>query len=112
MYRRSWCISCTLLVSRRFVKEERKMNSLRIALIGDFNAAVLAHRAIPAALELAATKTGCTVEPIWVGTASLKPNVSPQLSEFAGIWCVPASPYANTQGALDAIRFAREQGRP
>jgi CTP synthase (UTP-ammonia lyase) len=25
---------------------------------------------------------------------------------------VPASPYANTDGALDAIRFARETGRP
>src|SRR5262249_7006323 len=32
-------------------------------------------------------------------------------ADFDGIWCVPASPYANTRGALNAIRFARESGR-
>jgi CTP synthase (UTP-ammonia lyase) len=37
---------------------------------------------------------------------------SEQLARFSGIWCVPASPYANTRGALAAIRFARETGRP
>ena len=31
---------------------------------------------------------------------------------FDGLWCVPASPYRSTEGALRAIRFAREQGRP
>ena len=30
---------------------------------------------------------------------------------FHGIWCVPASPYAHTRGALSAIRFARQTGR-
>jgi len=29
-----------------------------------------------------------------------------------GIWCVPGSPYASMDGALNAIRFAREHGRP
>ena len=28
------------------------------------------------------------------------------------MWTVPASPYENTAGALDAIRFARETRRP
>ncbi len=35
-----------------------------------------------------------------------------QLAEFDGVWCVPASPYANTRGVLATIRFARESGRP
>ena len=35
-----------------------------------------------------------------------------RLTGFAGLWCVPASPYANTAGALAAIRHARETGRP
>jgi CTP synthase (UTP-ammonia lyase) len=35
-----------------------------------------------------------------------------QLAGFAGVWCVPASPYASADGALAAIRFARESGRP
>jgi len=31
---------------------------------------------------------------------------------FDGFWCVPASPYRDIDGALRAIRFAREQRRP
>jgi CTP synthase (UTP-ammonia lyase) len=34
------------------------------------------------------------------------------LGDFSAIWCVPASPYANTAGAVAAIRFARETRRP
>ncbi len=85
---------------------------LRIALIGDHNPGVIAHRAIPPALRLAATHANGPVEPVWVGTATLGNDVPAQLARFDGIWCVPASPYANTAGALAAIRFARESGRP
>jgi CTP synthase (UTP-ammonia lyase) len=35
-----------------------------------------------------------------------------EFSAFAAIWCVPNSPYASMEGALRAIRFARESGRP
>jgi CTP synthase (UTP-ammonia lyase) len=86
--------------------------SLRLALIGDHNPEVIAHRAIPAALRLAAAHANAPVEPAWVGTATLGDDVPAQLASFDGIWCVPASPYANTAGALAAIRFARESGRP
>jgi CTP synthase (UTP-ammonia lyase) len=85
---------------------------VRIALIGDHNPDVVAHRAIPAALRLAAPHVNAPVEPVWVGTASLGDDVPAQLVRIDGIWCVPASPYANTAGALAAIRFARESGRP
>jgi CTP synthase (UTP-ammonia lyase) len=88
------------------------MNPLRIALIGDYQPAVIAHQAIPEALRLAAAHAGRAVEPVWVGTATLGEDVPAQLAPFDGIWCVPASPYANTAGALEAIRFARESGRP
>jgi CTP synthase (UTP-ammonia lyase) len=88
------------------------MRPRRIALIGDFNPGVIAHRAIPQAIELAADQTDYPVEAIWVGTATLGPDVPSQLADFDAIWCVPASPYANTEGALAAIRFARESGRP
>jgi CTP synthase (UTP-ammonia lyase) len=81
--------------------------SPRVALIGDFNAAVIAHQAIPKALRLASA----AVEPVWIHTSSIAdPAVS--LSGFDGIWCVPASPYASAAGALAAIRYAREQRRP
>jgi len=88
------------------------MNPRRIALIGDFHPEVIAHRAIPQAIRLAAAQTGRSVEAVWVGTATLGRDVPAQLADYDAIWCVPASPYANTEGALAAIRFARESHRP
>lgn len=83
----------------------------RIALIGDFSAEVVAHQAIPRALELAVKATGVAATWEWIGTESLT-DVPHQLAGFAGIWCVPASPYRSMDGALAAIRFARETKRP
>src|SRR5262245_57132678 len=83
-----------------------------VALIGDYDPTVIAHRAIPAALDQAAAETGIGVKRIWVHTSDLSADVARDLGAFSGIWCVPASPYANTAGALAAIRVARETGRP
>jgi len=86
-----------------------------IGLIGDHDPEVLAHRAIPLALELAAAQPGACVEWTWVETTSIdgrSKGAATLLDRFTGFWCVPASPYRNTAGALHAIRFAREEGRP
>jgi CTP synthase (UTP-ammonia lyase) len=88
------------------------MKTIPIALVGDYDPAVPAHQAIPVALRLAGERLGVSVEPVWTHTSTLGPAVARQLAGFAGVWCVPASPYANTDGALAAIRFARESGRP
>jgi CTP synthase (UTP-ammonia lyase) len=79
----------------------------RIALIGDFNDAVKAHQGIPRSLALAAEHVG-PVEWEWVHTSRMVGDVPAQLVSFHGVWCVPASPYVNTRGAIEAIRFARE----
>jgi CTP synthase (UTP-ammonia lyase) len=83
----------------------------RVALIGDHNPEVTAHRAIPIALELAATALECSVEPVWHHTARLT-DIPRQLANFHGFWCVPASPYVNMEAALAAIRYARENDIP
>lgn len=83
----------------------------RVALIGDYNEAVMAHRAIPEALRMSAEELGVKVEAEWLHTSTLV-DVEKQLAGFDGIWCVPASPYANTEGALAAIRYAREKQVP
>lgn len=88
------------------------MAMLRIGLIGDFNSKVKAHRAIPKALALAAAGTGCQVEPVWLATSEIALNDPRPLAGFASLWCVPASPYANMDGALWAIRVARENNIP
>lgn len=85
--------------------------TLRIALIGDYNPEVTAHRAIPLALQLAGSKVGYDVVPVWCHTAELR-EAPTQLTAFDGLWCVPASPYASMENALNAIRFAREQSVP
>lgn len=83
----------------------------RVALIGDYNTAAKAHQAIPRALMLAGDgERGCEWQ--WVHTSTLLDAPSEQLAGFDGVWCVPVSPYANTRGALAAIRFARQTGRP
>jgi CTP synthase (UTP-ammonia lyase) len=89
------------------------MPALPVALIGDFDPSVPAHQAIPLALQHAAAEVGHGVFSTWVATDTIDPaHPERQLAEFAGLWCVPASPYASAAGALAAIRFARETGRP
>lgn len=78
---------------------------MRIALIGDFDASVTAHRAIPLALGLAGADGD------WIHTSTIV-DAPARLGSYDGIWCVPASPYANADGAFSAIRFARERGYP
>ena len=80
---------------------------MRIALIGDYNPEVTAHQAIPKAVALAANSSNVRAE--WLDTeAALNAN----LDAYAGFWCVPASPYRSTDGALRVIRYARENQRP
>lgn len=84
------------------------MSNIRIALIGDYNPSVTAHIAIPPALELAAKDLDVEVEPVWIHTSKLSGKEDLRaLRDYQGIWCVPASPYANTEGAIAAISIAR-----
>lgn len=85
-----------------------KTTPLHLALIGDYNPAVIAHQAIPVALQQAAETLGLGVQVQWLDTD----NLPQSLHDFDGFWCVPASPYRDTDGAMRAIRFAREQRRP
>jgi CTP synthase (UTP-ammonia lyase) len=82
-----------------------------VALIGDYNPTVIAHKAIPAALGRAAAEGGLQLNWTWVHTSGLGADVVQDLGGFSALWCVPASPYANTAGAVAAIRFARDTGR-
>jgi len=82
----------------------------RIGLVGDFDASVPAHQAIPLALKQAAEALRIGVEFEWIPTEEIQ--AESRLSGFDGLWCVPASPYRHMDGALLAIRHAREQAVP
>jgi CTP synthase (UTP-ammonia lyase) len=89
--------------------------SPRILLVGDYSEQVVAHVAIPKAVMLAvpafSTQIGGGLELQWLETADIKiPFVPPE--DTCGIWVVPNSPYKNMDGALAAIRFARENKIP
>jgi CTP synthase (UTP-ammonia lyase) len=83
---------------------------ITIGLIGDHSDAIVAHRAIPQALQLAAASCGIEVEPHWVPSQEI--TSSARIARFDGLWCVPGSPYRSMDGVLHAIRYAREQQRP
>lgn len=85
-------------------------SAIRIALIGDYDRQVTAHQAIPVALGMAAEHSGQDIQFQWLATDRI--NADTPLDDFDGFWCVPASPYRDMDGALRAIRFAREQQRP
>ena len=83
---------------------------MKIGLVGDYNATYLAHQAIPKALALASQQLGISVAPEWIPTDAI--GADAVLSDCDGIWCVPGSPYRSMEGALRAIRVARETNRP
>jgi CTP synthase (UTP-ammonia lyase) len=77
-----------------------------IGLIGERSDSVPAHVAIPLALENAAETLGIAVAFEWAPTERIRS--ASRVASFDGLWCVPASPYRSMEGALIAIRCARE----
>jgi CTP synthase (UTP-ammonia lyase) len=88
------------------------MTSIRIALVGDHDLRVTAHRAIPRALELAAEAAPRPLTVEWVGTETLDTGLTESITGADAIWVVPASPYRSERGAVRAITHARETGTP
>jgi CTP synthase (UTP-ammonia lyase) len=91
---------------------------LRIGIIGDFEPSYPSHIATNEALNHAARALSLTLDPSWLPTLSLL-DMPPSdddsetiLKQFDGLWCAPGSPYKSMEGALKAIRFAREHDRP
>jgi CTP synthase (UTP-ammonia lyase) len=87
------------------------MKTPAIALVGDYSPKVTAHRAIPTALELVKSALNRDVTWTWVGTAGIR-DARKDLASFSAVWVVPHSPYEHMEGALAAIRWARETKRP
>ena len=85
---------------------------VRVAIIGDFNPEFTHHLATDESLRQAAAMLGIQVAPHWVPTESLDTDESKQLEGFDAIWCSSGSPYRSMEGALNAIRFAREKNWP
>lgn len=85
---------------------------VRIGIIGDFNPAFYPHLATNVAIRHAADHLHLTVTIDWLPTLRLAYATDDDLRQFDALWCAPGSPYQSMDGALSAIRFARENGWP
>ena len=77
-----------------------------IGIVGDFNPKNRTHRFTNTALD----HLGLRFE--WVPTDAIEDEPEERLAAYHGIWIAPASPYRSMDGALAAIRYARERGVP
>jgi CTP synthase (UTP-ammonia lyase) len=77
----------------------------RVGVVGDFDPANRTHRFTNDALD----HVGLAFE--WVRTDAAG-DWDERLSRYDGVWIAPASPYRSMDGALAAIRHARERGVP
>lgn len=82
---------------------------MKILLVGDYDRKVVAHQAIPRAIELSARLLKAKAEQVWIGTRELDPAVLPDCD---ALWCVPFSPYEKPEAVIAAIRIARENDIP
>ncbi len=86
---------------------------INIGIVGDFNSNSPYHKATNNALNHAADALSIAVNISWVPTESLDGiDVVKALKQFDALWCAPGSPYVSMNGALNAIRFARESNVP
>jgi len=88
------------------------MQRARIGIIGDFDAAKPSHSATDTAIARAARALGAAADVAWVATDAIAADGTGALAAYDGLWASPGSPYRNIDGMLEAIRFARERGKP
>ncbi len=86
--------------------------SLKIAVIGEFNSHHETHTTIDQALNDLAVRTGVDIAFDWIDTTKLENDPAGILSSYHGIWSAPGSPFKSLTGALNAIRYARENNIP
>ncbi|MFL0195686.1 glutamine amidotransferase-related protein [Clostridium sp. WILCCON 0269] len=88
------------------------MNTLiKIGIIGDFNGESPTHKATNEVLKYCADYIDTDLEIQWLPTESLENDVEVVVNKD-GLWCAPGSPYNSMEGALNAIKFARENNYP
>lgn len=86
---------------------------VRIAIIGDFDPEFPPHRATNEAIGHAAVSLGLDAVGIWTPTESVSDQLIKRVLTGAhGLWIAPGSPYRSMDGALRAIRWARENEIP
>ena len=84
----------------------------RLAIVGDYDPAMFTHGAIDDSLAHVRQLREHALEWNWISTTSLAKRAVEQLAAVDAIWLAPGSPYESFDGALAAVRIARERSLP
>ncbi len=87
-------------------------NSIQIGIIGDFDSQRLSHKATNQSLSHCSDYLGINLQLQWLPTESLEKDIENSVNKFDGLWCASGSPYRSMNGAIEAIRFARQRDVP
>jgi len=90
----------------------KRASTIRVGIVGDHAASRPTHVATDEALSHAASALAVGVEASWLPTPALLGMPRQDLAAFAAFFVAPGSPYRSLDGALRAIRYAREARRP
>src|SRR5437764_6742301 len=84
----------------------------RLVIVGDYDPTMYTHLAIDTALGHVRELREHALEWSWIATPTLAEDPDAHLAVVDAIWLAPGSPYASLDGALAAVRHARENGIP
>jgi CTP synthase (UTP-ammonia lyase) len=89
------------------------MPEMMIAIVGDHDRTKDYHRATGGALQHAGAALNLPVRAEWIPTDTLDGDGAiTRLEAYDGVFLAPGAPYRSQDGALAAVRFAREKGWP
>lgn len=89
------------------------MDELKIGIIADYNPKNRYHLATDDAIQHGAGALSLSVQTEWLNTDQLEnADAEERMSQCDALFCGSSSPYRSMEGALRAIRFAREKRFP
>jgi len=87
--------------------------ALRVGIVADYDPGNKYHVATEQSVTHAADALEINAQSLWIDTDTLDDDsAETRLADCDAIWCGTSSPYRSMNGALRAIRFARERGVP
>jgi len=87
--------------------------TVRIAIVADYNPKNKYHVATEQSVAHSAEALGIAANTHWIDTDTIEvESAEARLAQYDGIWCGTSRPDRSMEGALRAIRFARERGWP
>ena len=88
-------------------------SAFRVGIVADYDPENKYHVATEMSVTHAAEALGINVQSLWIDTDTLDDDsADARLAQCDAIWCGTSSPYRSMNGALRAIRFARDRGVP